>query len=68
MHVDRPQCFWENVVWTYETKWKFFDDTVTCRRNKNHVKGPRMDERKTLERCRVSARSPDINTADSHQT
>ena len=21
VHVDKPQCFWENVPWTDETKW-----------------------------------------------
>lgn len=71
MHVDKPQCFWENIVWTYETKWKPFGDTVTsalCSQKKAHeggdfaAKGPRMNEKKTLEHSEVAALHPDLNT------
>lgn len=71
MHVDKPQCFSENIVWTYETKWKHFGVTVTsalCSQKETHeggdvaAEGPRMNEKQLLEHSEVAAMQIDLIT------
>ena len=33
MHIDKPQGFWENVLWTDETKLELFQLYVQRRKN-----------------------------------
>lgn len=30
MHIDKPQCYWEYVLWTEKTKLKLFVTSVLC--------------------------------------